>query len=134
MFRMWCPWSHQGCMPLRGNKPPSSKNFKNNRTPVKVNPNLPYCDQTCSIHLGGVHSNSVYKLQIKTPCQVHPGAHSQSSCKQVGLQKPQGLFPPGGYKPPNQNNPPNPTPVSNPVWNPNPSPLINMQKLHMIQA
>ena len=108
---MRCPRAYQGCMLLRGDQTPFSKNFKNNRTLVKVNPYLPYCDQTCSIHLGGVHSNSVCKLQNKTPCQVHPWAHSQSSCKQVGLQKPQGLFTTGGYKPPIQNNPPNSTPV-----------------------
>ena len=142
-FGCGAPGHIRAACPSGGNKPPSTKNFKNSRTPVKVNLNLPYCDQTCSIHLGGIHLNSVCKLQIKNPCQVHHGAHSQSSCKQVGLQKPQGLFPQGGYRPPNQNNPPNPTPVPNPVWNsplalippnPNPPPLINMQKLHMIQA
>ena len=142
-FGCGAPGHKRDACPSGGYKSPSSQNFKNSRNPVKVNPQLPYCDQKCSIHLGGIHLNSVCKLQITTPCQVHHGAHSQSSCKQVGLQKPQGLFPPGGYRPPNQNNPPNPTPVPNPVWNsplalippnPNPPPLINMQKLHMIQA
>ena len=120
-FRCGAPGHIRAACPSGGNKPPSTKNFKNSRTPVKVNLNLPYCDQTCSIHLGGVHLNSVCKLQINNPCQVHHGAHSQSSCKQVGLQKPQGLFPPGGYRPPNQNNPPNQTLVPNHVWNNSPA-------------
>ena len=120
-FRCGAPGHIRAACPSGGNKPPSTKNFKNSRTPVKVNLNLPYCDQTCSIHLGGIHLNSVCKLQITTPCQVHHGAHSQSSCEQVGLQQPQGLFPPGGYRPPNRNNPPNQTLVPNHVWNNSPA-------------
>ena len=70
-FRRGAPRHKRVVCPSGGNKPPSSQNFKNSRNPVKFNFKLPYCDQKCSIHLGGIHLNLVCKLQIKTPCPVH---------------------------------------------------------------